>query len=347
MTKINIILSLFKNYKIEVLQYFCIDILLKFINIVTAFFMMIFVDTINISTSFILAFVILYISVLIFSSISTLFKTLTLYLLENKVLFDFRKIILTKFLNSKYDSRSAFNKDPYLSQRILSDTGLVNSLFIEPIAKSLSSIIFLSILLPIFLQFNFLIILLVILSAVFPYLFSSFFNRKNRYFTYKYQEAYALYSSKLSDTIDSTKEIKLFNIYQKEIDKFDSATENLISMNTNALFWGYTSGQFSVALQYVIIGILLGFLGYQVQEKVISLGQAIFICGISNNLFYVISDFWQFYFLTKNSKVPWKRIKKILLVEHENETFRNNGFNYKIKKIENIIFKHVVVEKKR
>ncbi|MDR1523338.1 MAG: ATP-binding cassette domain-containing protein [Endomicrobium sp.] len=35
-----------------------------------------------------------------------------------------------------------------------------------------------------------------------------------------------------------------------------------------------------------------------------------------------------------------------MLVEHENESFRNNGFNYKIKKIENIIFKHVVVEKK-
>jgi hypothetical protein len=58
------------------------------------------------------------ITVLVFSSIPALFKTLTLYLLENKVLFDFRRIILTKFLNSRYNYNSNLNKGPYLSQRV-------------------------------------------------------------------------------------------------------------------------------------------------------------------------------------------------------------------------------------
>jgi ABC-type multidrug transport system fused ATPase/permease subunit len=91
-------------------------------------------------------------------------------------------------------------------------------LFIGPIAKSISLIFFLACLLPIFLQFNFLIILLLILSAVFTIFVFSFFNGKNRYFTSKYQEKVALYSSKLSNVIDSVKEIKLFDLYKKETD---------------------------------------------------------------------------------------------------------------------------------
>ncbi|MDR3275280.1 MAG: ABC transporter ATP-binding protein/permease [Endomicrobium sp.] len=321
------------------------DFFLKFINIVTAFFLMIFIDTINISNNFILIFVILYISVLIFSSISVLFKTLTLYLLENKVLFDFRKIILIKFLNSQYNYNSNFNKGSYLSQRIINDTQLINSLFIEPIAKSISSIFFLICLLPIFLQFNFSIVLLLVLSSVFPSLFISFFNRKNQYFTSKYQEMFALYSSKLSDLIDSVKEIKLFDIYQKEIEKIDSNTESLILVNIKNSFWGFTSGQFSVALQHVIIGILLGLLGYQIQQKAITLGQAIFIYGISNSLFYVINDFWSLYFSTKNSDVPWKRIKRILLRESENKNFKDSDIDSSIEKVNSIIFQNVSVEK--
>ena len=38
MKKIKTVFNLFKNYKTEVFQYLCIDLLLKFINIVTAFF---------------------------------------------------------------------------------------------------------------------------------------------------------------------------------------------------------------------------------------------------------------------------------------------------------------------
>jgi ABC-type bacteriocin/lantibiotic exporter with double-glycine peptidase domain len=135
MKKTNIVFNLLKNYKTEVFQYLCNDFLLKFINIVTAFFLMIFIDTINIGNNFIVIFIILYISVLVFSAFSVLFKTLTLYLIENKVLFDFRKIILTKFLDSRYNSNSSFNKGSYLSQRIINDTELVNNLFIDPIAN--------------------------------------------------------------------------------------------------------------------------------------------------------------------------------------------------------------------
>jgi hypothetical protein len=57
-------------------------------------------------------------------------------------------------------------------------TELINSLFIEPAAKSISSIFFLVCLLPIFLQFNFLIILLLTLSVTLPSSVSSFFNEK-------------------------------------------------------------------------------------------------------------------------------------------------------------------------
>ncbi|MDR2616835.1 MAG: ABC transporter ATP-binding protein/permease [Endomicrobium sp.] len=345
MKKFDTIFNLFKNYKLKVFQYFCIDFLLKFINIVTAFFLMIFVDTINIGNNFIVIFIILYISVLIFSSISVLFKTLTLYLLENRVLFDFRKIILIRFLNSRYNSNSNLNKGPYLSQRIISDTELINSLFIRPIATSISSIFFLVCLIPIFLQFNFLIILLIILSAIFPSLFFSFFNKKNQYFTSKYQETLALYSSNLSDIIDSVKEIKLFNMYQKEITEINSSAENLIWINTKQMFWGFTSGQFSIALQHIIIGILLGLLGYQVQQKVITIGQAVFIYNISDNLFYVISSFWSLYFFTKNSNVPWERVKRILLRQGEDKSFKDNYPDYKIEKVKSIILKDVSVEK--
>lgn len=91
-----------------------------------------------------------------------------------------------------------------------------------------------------------------------------------------------------------------------------------------------------MSLQHIIIGILLGFLGYQVQQKVITLGQAIFIYSISDNLFYVINDFWSLYFSTKNSNVPWKRIKRILLRKCENND---------VKKINSIVFQNVSVEK--
>jgi ABC-type bacteriocin/lantibiotic exporter with double-glycine peptidase domain len=340
MRKVNIVFNLFRNYKTEVFQYLGIDFSLKFINIVATFFLVIFIDTIDISNSFILIFVILYISVLVFSSISVLFKTLTLYLLENKVLFDFRRTILTKFLNSKYNCNSNLNKGSYLSQRVINDTELINSLFIEPIAKSISSIFFLGCLLPIFLQFNFLIILLLTLSAVLPSLLFPFFNKKNRYFTSKYQERFALYSSKLSDVIDSVKEIKLFDLYKKETDEIDSKVKDLVLISVRRIFWGFTSGQFSVMLQHIIIGILLGFLGCQVKQKAITLGQAVFIYSISNNLFYVINDFWSLYFFTKNSDVPWKRIKRILLRECE-----NNDVNNDIEKINSIVFQNVSVEK--
>jgi ABC-type bacteriocin/lantibiotic exporter with double-glycine peptidase domain len=195
------------------------------------------------------------------------------------------------------------------------------------------------------LQFNFLIVLLIILSAVLPFLFFAFFNKKNQYFTSRYQENFALYSSKLSDLVDSLKEIKLFDIYQKETDKFNLTAQNLILINIKKLFWGFTSGQFSVALQHVVLGILLGFLGYQTQQKVVTLGQAIFIYNISDNLFHVISDFWSFYFFTRNSKVPWKRIKKILVRESENKNFTNGAASSELKKINNIIFQNVSVKK--
>ncbi|GHT36505.1 hypothetical protein AGMMS49593_01510 [Endomicrobiia bacterium] len=313
MKKTNTIFSLFINYKIEVIQYLCIDFLQKFVNIVSKFLFVIFIDTVNISNNFILIFVILYISVLIFSSISVLFKTLTLYLLENKVLFDFRRTILTKFLNSRYKCYSNLNKGSYLSQRIINDTDLVNSLFIGPIASSISSIFFLVCLLPIFLQFNLLTILLPTLSAVLPFLFLSFFNKKNRYFTSQYQEKFALYSSKLSDTIDSIREIKLFDIYKKETDKIDSEVKDLVEINTRMAFWGYTSGQFSVALQHIVIGVLFGFLGYQVQQKIITLGQAVFICSISTHLFSVVGDFWSLYFSTKTLMFLGKELKEYCL----------------------------------
>ena len=107
----------------------------------------------------------------------------------------------------------------------------------------------------------------------------------------KYQEKFALYSSKLSDVIDSVREIKLFDVYKKETDKIDSEAKDLVLVNIRKIFWGFTSGQFSVTLQHIIIGILLGFLGYQVQQKVITLRQAIFVYSISDNLFHVINDF--------------------------------------------------------
>jgi subfamily B ATP-binding cassette protein MsbA len=345
MKKIDTILNLFKNYKVEVFQYLSIDFLLKFINIVAGFLLMIFIDTINISSNFILSFVVFYISISIFSSLSVLFKTLTLNLLENKVLFDFRRIILTKFLNSKYNYSSNLNKGSYMSQRIINDTELINNLFIDPIAKSISSAFFLICLLPVFLQFNFLIVSLIILSAVLPFLFFAFFNKKNQYFTSKYQEHFALYSSKLSDLVDSVKEIKLFDIYQKETDKINLTVQNLILINIKKFFWGFTSGQFSVALQHVVLGILLGFLGHQIQQKVVSLGQAVFIYCISDNLFHVISDFWSFYFFTRNSNVPWKRIKKILVRESENKNFINDVTFSELKKIKSIIFQNVSVKK--
>ncbi|WP_374134554.1 hypothetical protein, partial [Candidatus Endomicrobiellum pyrsonymphae] len=90
--------------------------------------------------------------------------------------------------------------------------------------------------LPIFLQFNFLIILLLTLSATLPSLVSSFFNEKNRYFTSKYQEKFALYSSRLSDIVDSIKEIKLFDIYKKETDKIDSEAKDLVLVNVRRVF---------------------------------------------------------------------------------------------------------------
>jgi ABC-type bacteriocin/lantibiotic exporter with double-glycine peptidase domain len=185
---------------------------------------------------------------------------------------------------------------------------------------------------------------LIIFSAIFPSLFFSFFN-KNQYFTSKYQEIFALYSSKLSDAIDSVKEIKLFNMYQKEITEIDSSAENLIWINTKKIFWGFTSGQFSIALQHIIIGILLGLLGYQVQQRVITIGQAIFIYNISDNLFIVINNFWSLYFFTKNSNVPWKRIKRILLKKCEDKESTDNDANYKIEKVKNIVFKNVFVER--
>ena len=345
MKKINTVFNLLGKYKIEVSQYLCIDFFLKFINIISVFLLMIFIDTVNIGDDFILIFVILYISVLVFSSISVLFKTLTLYLLKNQVLFDLRGIILTKFLNSKYNRDSNLNKGSYLSQRIINDTELISSLFIEPIAKSISSIFFLVCLLPFFLQFNYLIILLLALSAVLPSLVSSFFNEKNRYFTSKHQEKFAMYSSRLSDAVDSIKEIKLFDIYNKETDKIDSEAKDLVLINVRRAFWGFTSGQFSTALQHIITGILLGFLGYQVQQKIITLGQAIFVCNISTSLFSVINDFWSLYFSVKNSDVPWKRIKRILLRECENKDFKENDINNNIKKIDNIAFRNVSVEK--
>ncbi|MDR3071787.1 MAG: ABC transporter ATP-binding protein/permease [Endomicrobium sp.] len=343
MRKIDFVFNILKSYKAEVAQYLCIDFCLKFINIITAFFLMIFIDTVNIGNNFILIFVVLYISVLIFSSISVLFKTLTLYLLENKVLFDFRKTVLIRFLKSQYNPASKFNRGAYLSQRIIGDTKLINNLFVEPIAKSLSSIFLLVCLLPFFLQFNFLIILLVILSSIIPSSCSSFFNKKNRHFTSKYQEILATYCSNLSDTIDSVKEIKLFDMYQKEITKLDSNAENLIFINIKRLFWGFASGQFSIALQHIVIGILLGLLGYQVQQNTITLGQAIFIYNISDSLFYVINDFWSLYFSTKNSEVPWRRIKKFLVKEDENKNYKYN--NGEIKEINSIIFQNVSLEK--
>ncbi|GHT70555.1 hypothetical protein AGMMS49950_05740 [Endomicrobiia bacterium] len=179
------------------------------------------------------------------------------------------------------------------------------------------------------------------LSAVLPFLFLSFFNKKNRYFTSQYQEKFALYSSKLSDTIDSIREIKLFDIYKKETDKIDSEVKDLVEINTRMAFWGYTSGQFSVALQHIVIGILLGFLGYQLQQKIITLGQAVFICSISTHLFSIVGDFWSLYFSTKNSDVPWKRIKRILLRESEKKDFKDNS----VKKINSIAFLNVSVEK--
>jgi hypothetical protein len=48
-----------------------------------------------------------------------------------------------------------------------------------------------------------------------------FFNGKNRLFTSKYQEKFALYSSKLSYVPDPVKEIKLFALYKKETDEID------------------------------------------------------------------------------------------------------------------------------
>jgi ABC-type multidrug transport system fused ATPase/permease subunit len=89
---------------------------------------------------------------------------------------------------------------------------------------------------------------LFIVSAVLPSLFFIFLNGKNRYFTSKYRKKFALYSSKLSDVIDSVKEIKLFDLYKKETGEIDSKTKDLVLINIKRIFWGFTSGQFGVAL---------------------------------------------------------------------------------------------------
>jgi ABC-type bacteriocin/lantibiotic exporter with double-glycine peptidase domain len=95
-----------------------------------------------------------------------------------------------------------------------------------------------------------------------------------------------LYSSKLSDVIYSVKEVKLFDLCKKVTGEIDSKAKDLVLINIKRIFWGFTSGQFSVALQHIFIVILLGFLGCQVQQKIIILGQAIFIYSISDNFLY-------------------------------------------------------------
>ena len=129
----------------------------------------------------------------------------------------------------------------------------------------------------------------------------------------KYQEKFALYSSKLSDVIDSVREIKLFDLYKKETDEVDSKTEDLVLINVKRIFWGFTSGQFGVSLQHIIIGILLGFLGCQVQQKVVTLGQAIFIYRISDNLFMLLMIFGVFIFLLRIPMRLGKELKEYCL----------------------------------
>jgi hypothetical protein len=63
--------------------------------------------------------------------------------------------------------------------------------------------------------------------------------------------------------------------------------------------WGFTSRQFSIALQHIIIGILLGLLGYQVQQKVITISQANFIYNISDSLFLLSMIFGVYIFLQR------------------------------------------------
>ncbi|MDR1417721.1 MAG: hypothetical protein LBI80_00945 [Endomicrobium sp.] len=43
---------------------------------------------------------------------------------------------------------------------------------------------------------------------------------------------------------------------------------------------------------------------------------------------FFCNDFWSLYFSTKNSKVPWKRVKRILLKKSEEENFKDNRADY-------------------
>ncbi|GHT40109.1 hypothetical protein AGMMS49921_00910 [Endomicrobiia bacterium] len=60
------------------------------------------------------------------------------------------------------------------------------------------------------------------------------------------------------------------------------------------------------------------------------------------HLFSIVENFWSLYFSTKNSDVPWKRIKRILLRESEKKDFEDNS----VKKINSIAFKNVSLKKK-
>lgn len=336
----HIILGLLRKYRRIIVQYLSIDLVLKFINVISAVFIMVFIDTLPVGgIDFVYKFGILFIAVQTYSVLSTLFKSLSLRYVELGVVADLRQLIVDRLLHATY-SPNEQNKGSYLGPRVVKDTDSINNLLLEPVAKLISSVLFLGILLPILLQFHISVVILLLSSALLPATLAGWINAKIKDAAAKNQETHALYSSALIDSLDGVREVKLANSYRQELETIAVKLKLMVAAGLRQTFWNLGAGQTTVLIQQVVIGTMLILIGLQVQRGAISLGQAVFIYSIADNLFYVIMGFWGLFFAINNAMVSWGRIQELMNRDQEQTTNRAT-----IDRIDSIVIKELKVFK--
>lgn len=338
MNIIKFILKISKSFSSFIFQFIFIDLGLKFFNIITSFLLMIYIDSTKLSTKYFLyQFLIFFIFSYTLSIVFVFIKTIASKIIQSNILINLREKILTIIFHSELNKIKT-NSATHLGTQIQKDSEIISNYFIEPLSKLISTIFFLIILLPFLLQYKSTIIVFFFLSSLIPMFFTPYFSKKVKNATFEFQKNSANYNSIFIQSIDGLRDIKLFSLEKIEEEKIKKSSEKYFISTIRRNKWGFLSGQFSVLIQYIFLGIMLFFLGIEIKKNHITLGQAIFLFTLSDTVFYSITGLYSIYYTILMAKVGWKHLAPFFNLENE----KNNG--QICNSIENIELKDICIK---
>lgn len=334
-----------KKYKIIVLFYLVISLILSILGVISPYISGSFIDNLILypSPDIIYKFTAIYICIAFMQIIFSYISTMLTVKIQNKMIFDFNKDMVCKIHRLPLlflDSQNVV----YLNQRIKSDCTTLILFCLTSLSGLVINVLSFIICIIVIININLYISILILFLIVAYYVLYKLMKTPLTKIQYKLKESNAIYESELQQEYSKIRIMKIFNIYNLFYNKLQLAFNNLYLTSVKSTKFGFVFKSSDTIITMISQIILFIFGGMQILRGNLSIGLFTVLSSYFSNLITSTKFFINLGNQYIDSKVSAQRIMQLVDIKDEiigatkldcinNISIENLTFGYTNKKI--------------